>query len=386
MGNTSSTNSMQAIAHASSNQVNEVAQKVENTNSNLFLVNIVGRDGDISFSDMNIEQSIKASISAFQEATLCNSAAQSLTQDLKQAAESISSGVNLGNTAEASNEASMMVNMAVNMRNHVSQVCVANNKNEVIYNVTGGKGNVKFERVNVKQAIDSSIVECAQRVYSSNDSMQTASQKADQSAKAVAKGLSLGDLFGSLIILLIVAAGIILLFVGMVVKAKLAIMKSASKLIVWLVMVVAVIASFAGTIILWAKSQKFPDYFMYHSVDVTAIMKGKVPPVVRQLSRVTMTTCGEKIKESGDANVFVWEPPSADAIRDSNHDLSTLLGTCKMYLVNSSDLPTEKDYEHARNESGDLERNSNRLKVPFPCGEDADGKPNVPALPSGSPT
>lgn len=385
MGGSSSKNSMQAIANASANQVNTVAQKVENTNSNLFLVNITGRDGDINITDVNVDQSIKASISAFQEATLCNSAAQTLTQELKQSAESISSGLNLGNTADASNDASMMVNMAVNLRNHVSQECVANNKNEVVYNVSGGTGNVNMQRVNVKQAIDSSIVECAQRVYSSNDSMQKASQSADQSAKAVAKGLDLGDLLGSLVMLLAVAAIIILLFVGMIIKAKVAIIKSASKLAVWVMMVAIVVASFAGTIVLWVKSDKFPTYFMYHSVNVPAIMKGKVPSVVRQVSGVTMVACGQKTKESDDANVFVWEPPSAETVRDSSQGLAALLGTCKMYLVASEDLPKQEDYERARSETGELQENANRLTVPFPCGVDANGMPNVPPLPSGSP-
>jgi hypothetical protein len=274
----------------------------------------------------------------------------------------------------------------VNLRNSISQTCVANNRNEVVFNFTGGKGNVNFQRVNVDQVINSSITECAQRVFSSNSSMQKSSQTADQTAKATTKGLSLGDLLGLLLPIAIAVGVVIILLGGAMAKGMGKAGSLIGKLLLFLLALFFVAGSVIGSIVLFVKSQKFPNVFVYHSVNVDRMAGGNATLVKEMPGVVTLKACGQACMDEGAANIFVWMPPDAATVRNSTATLQDLTGSCSLYSMPEDKIPKAEDYERKLDDNGNALPNPNRLEVPYPCDADAQGLPIIPPLPSGLPS
>jgi len=165
-------------------------------NSNEF---IIKAKGDVSVSNLNIDQFAQVNTKCLQDVVNNTKVEQKIKELIKNSAEAITGALAIASKADTNTVTNNVTNLVTEIKNTYKQSCIGNAMNENVFEFESTDGKVTVNGINIKQ-YSNSLTDCVQKIVANSEAKAELDQSIDNSAKSTVKGLE--DMLGSLLLLL----------------------------------------------------------------------------------------------------------------------------------------------------------------------------------------
>lgn len=188
MGASTSKSSMDIVADSITKATVEIVQSSINSNSNEITFTVENVDGDVTISNLDVEQIANISGTHISEQINNQNIAQKINNEIAQQSKSLLSGLNIGQISTSINDLNNYIRNCLIIKNSVISKCINKNIQKLQFKVKNVKGNVLFNNDSIKQN-SNNLFYCGMNSSNISSLISENDSKLKQKTESKAEGL-----------------------------------------------------------------------------------------------------------------------------------------------------------------------------------------------------